>query len=270
MSIRRIMFCIVYAIISGFFRTIFYWFSSDTMTVTHVVLDQSFSWFYPIVAMQVDLSIQYAPFLIFQVLFAGNLSNHFQRSGVFFFSRQTNRTRWFFRECGSMAGYCGIYTVSFLIVCLMIANVTGGLAWDEAGLLAMIYFCFLVGMWLFFHCLMLDLIAIHGGIILGFVVSSILQFGYISLYSFCQSLNQLGDGMIGGEELPNWLTALVWGNPFSHLILCWHKSGYEMLGNQIDYYGIGIDLNVSLIAFAVAIVVLIGLGNVSICRKDIL
>ncbi len=256
--------CILMGIAGGMAAMIWGSIPGKDMTAAEILLFQGFSWFNPNFAMILELSFQYVPFFLFQMLCARRMSDYFLTSGIFFFSRCTQREKWFIKECAKLAADAVLFVFFYFGTGIAVVSCTGNVIWDKAGVILAIYSLILFSEWLFFCSLLMNLAAIWKGEVAGFVISAAVQYLCIFSFKLCERINE-------AETLnrPGWLYAALWGNPMSHLIVRWHSSVFAEVSAGIDLYGFGIDLNLSVLLFLAGDFILLWIGTVYIKKADL-
>lgn len=242
-----------------------------TVTLATVILQFSFSRWgleFPLTCQMLDLlrlATELFPYFLFEIVYGVWLYRHFCTASVYYFSRRTDRGRWFLRSAGELLLATALFLTLMFLTAAAITALRFTLVIDGAGIALAVYHLALHILWLYGMTLAINLLSIAFGSAIGFGGAAALQAASIvllNLWDWLLPLDGSGDTLLSGY--------LLWLNPIAHLILSWHSSVFPALEQEINCWGISFDLNVSLLGLLAANLILLAAGTRYIQRCDII
>lgn len=189
----------------------------------------------------VRMIFRYMPLLLFQILYSTYIYRHFCSGGLYFFSRNQNRIKWYVTESIKLYGYTVAYLVLMVITGITAAGVFVHVEFERISLIVAGYYLLIHSLFLFVATMAINLLAI--------LFSS--NIAFIAVEGLCMLEMCIYTGM--GEYLEEnfilnhpWLFKL---NPIVHLILPLHSSVILDVDALININDMQFDLNASVILY---------------------
>ena len=196
------------------------------------------------------------PFILFQMVFGVAIYQHFTTANVYYFTRQNNRKRWFFKEAWKLLRKTGCHMLGFLTGRCIVVQLGNNYAYSEKTIEILLYVWILQTLYVYFFTLIINLCAIRWNSMVGAMVSIGVQvFSIVALYPLKQYSVYMWNG---------WYFRL---NPIANMIVSWHEiNGFS---KEVNLFQIHFPILFSICYF------LIGIGIVFLvgCRwikKDLL
>lgn len=256
----------VWAVILGILFGIAHTVNTQSILLSDVFLKLSFSEYIltPNNASYYDkLILCFFPSIIFQVISGTEVYRHFCTGAVYYFSRCTNRKKWYIKEISNLYLISLLYFIFFAFSFTIVFEVLYTIKYD--GIVS-IYLCFyylvIFSLWNYIFSLLLNIIAFFLKSSGGFIVSFGVQLLFISFYViFQEKLYKIYDGDIDAVKI---LKAI----PFSNLIISWHSSANENINSLINIYNINFDLNLSVVILVAVAVIVTLIGMIAVEKTD--
>lgn len=191
------------------------------------------------------------------------LYRHFCTASVYVFSRYPHRVRWYLREAGHLGGTVCLFNLLLLAAAMGVTAVRYELQVDGAGIMLLAYHFLIHSLWIYAMTLSVNLLAIYLGssTAYGLVISA--QMVCIVLMHLMDQLVRHFDGRLTYES------ALL-GNPVARLVLGWHSSDMERMGQAQAPFYMRMNLNGSLILFLLLGAAVSSVGALIMKKHDLL
>jgi hypothetical protein len=175
----------------------------------------------------VGFMLRLVPGYVFEIYFGTALYSYFCTASTFVFSRYPNRVRWYFGEILSMAATVYLFQFILLLTALITTGIRYQLQIDTAGIFLFAYHLVIHAMWLYSMALAVNLIAIYHGSGTSFLSVLIVQTICVTLLWALGTMERYyGAFHFRGV----WLNF----NPMAHLVLGWHGSSLETVGQSLN------------------------------------
>lgn len=207
------------------------------------------------------------PYILFQLLWGTYLYERFCTASVYFFTRQDNKSKWYWGECVKLYLWGIVYLASIVFVGTIWVAVGRKITWDPASLYVLVIYLLLYSLFLFATSMLINLLSVriksaYGfGVVVGIELLMIVVYGVMGEF-FPPSEEE-------GEELKNCLTALKC-NPLSHLVFKWHGSIVGKVDQMINQYQLSFLIEKSVLVWGIAAVVAALAGLVIINRTELI
>ena len=159
-----------------------------------------------------DIAYWYIPLLFFQALYGTYVYRHFCTASIYFFSRYTKRTGWFFRESCALYFMGIIYLIMMLVAAIMCSVLVSKVIIDEYFLKIFLYYVGIYSLYLFATTMGINIVAILFNSNSGFLIVEGMNLFSITLFAlvgnFCAP-----DGVV--LEKYEWILKI---NPFYYLV----------------------------------------------------
>jgi len=164
-----------------------------------------------------------APYFLLELYIGTNLYRHFCTASVYIFSRTSNRSKWYTRECYSLAISTLFYQIIFLGTAIGITCLRYQVIWTSAGCWLLLLHIILYSLWAFSMALLVNTLAILIGSGSSFSIVVIVQIILITMITMSNPL----------KTDCNTFSVVLNVNPITHLILGWQISSAEWLNEII-------------------------------------
>ena len=215
------------------------------------------------------LLMHFLPLLLFQIFYGTMIYRHFCTASVYYFSRKTNRVKWFLPECGMLLLYALAYTAVLLGSGFGIVAAFGKLQWNEGALPLMVYYLLIHTLFLFFTTLAINVLSILLTGNAAFLIVEAVCLVNVAVYSVLEPVSRNAAGyeapafVTPGYVEPNFLADWMWAirpNFIANLNLSLHSKGIGVPEGLIDLKDLDFGLNGSILYFLVLSVVVIAAG----------
>ncbi|WP_060664213.1 hypothetical protein [Bacillus sp. CHD6a] len=249
--------CIGAAILWGGFQAIFFLSVKGEVIFSDIILKFGFSEVSINLVYLIELSIQFLPFFIFQILFGTVIYQHFCSASIYYFSRCHHRGKWFLKESLKLYSYSLIYPLTMVGFATIIASSTNEILFDQASIILFFYYLAIHSLWLFITALLMNIMSIRFDSSIGFMV-------IVGFQLFCVSMLLLWEDV----SLTNQSAFFLKLNPISHLILSWHNSNNLGLNDRINFLNIDLSLNASILYFFILCLLSVGSGLFIVKKQE--
>lgn len=182
------------------------------------------------------------PAFIFEMYAGIMLYRHFCTASIYVFSRYPHRVKWYLSEICRLGGAVCIFHMLLLTAAILTTVIRYKLQIDSAGIVLLAYHFLIHSLWVYIMALFINLFAIFWGSSTAYAAVISAQLGCIVLLCLMDLLVRNSDGRLTYENI------LIW-NPAAHLVLGWHSSNLETVGQVLTSSYMQADLNFSLILF---------------------
>ncbi len=263
---KHIIKCLIPSIILGLINGI-YTKSIQCMNGYEIIKLESFD-ILPDAAGIMDITRDFLPFIVFQILFGTFIYRHYCTASVYFFSRNSNRSRWYVKEMAKLAGFSFMYTAAYMLSCIFMVSmrldVTIGY---ESVVLLAAYIC-LTAMWLYITTGIINIISIAASNIAGFAIMETIQIVMISLLLIWDKWLPLVTSDTVTAEMVQHNASFLRLNPVSHIVVAWHSSVIADVDEVINRFNIQYDLLESFTFFIMISVITIIIGVQVVKKHD--
>lgn len=221
------------------------------------------------------LAMRMFPLYLFQFMFGCGMYQHFCVSGVYYFTRQPSRFKWYCREILHIFVQAALFSVILLCAGIMVIRIRTPLLMDNTAISLFILYLLLYTLWLFSMALVINCIAIKLGSNWGFLITGggqILALSILLIFAD-KELYASGQRMEQAQFLINL-------NPVAHLVLGWHRGINFMMEKSIIRYQEntvfqvldfpGISFYHSIVFLFCVAVILALIGNFMIQKQEML
>lgn len=209
-----------------------------------------------------EITNGYIPLLLFQLFYGTYIYRHFCCAGIYYFSRNCNRIRWFIKESLCLYVFAVGYLVTFLVSGVIATAFFVEITVDAVSVYLFLYYILIYSFFLWFTTLAVNLFAILFTSNSGFVMVESFIFLCMGIYT----MN--GEFFIPDNEPLRSYQWLIKMNPFSHLQIGIHSSKIKALNSLIHQKDISFDLNESVLLFAVLSVVMVAISCLVVQYHD--
>ncbi len=256
--------CIVptgFGILSGYITRY-----SKEVFLSDIILNSSF---YDM-AVNFDYLYQFAVrmslFIAFNLIFGVYIYKNFCTASVYVFSRNSNRTWWFLKQCMQIALYGIVYMLLNLTGTLVITMIMHVTIKIDAGSLQLLILYFLVyTLWLYITTILINILAMYTNSASSFAVVSVIQLLLISLLGLFNTVFPIEDNPNPGRNIK-----MMLANPMAHLILGWHDNMSEAADNVKQVFNITINAEHTIVYYTVLAALVTIAGIISVNRYDII
>lgn len=261
MYYKYLLFAILFGILYSFLCT-------EVSTLSDVVLYFGFKQYKIGAYSSFTLLQNLFPYFFFQIIFGTYIYRHFCTACIYHFTRVTNRFTWFLKECVCLYIYAIMYIFIMFASAFVVFDLRFNVSINKGSILLLVYYLLIASLFLFFITLMTNILAIQINSTVSFMaVTGIILF-FIAIFIFW-------DGLIcftfSDEPTPEIIVQhTVWlkFNLLSHIMLDWHSSNIDEVGNLINKFGIKFDLNFSLLLWAILNGLTITVGTIVMYKKE--
>ena len=223
----------------------------------------------------INISMELFSILILVFLYGNDIYKRFCIASVYFFSRCTNRIRWFVKESIVLFINVFLYVLIIPTSCMIIACINNNIIFDIGSIGLCIYYLLIYTFYLYSIVLGTNILAIKLGSVKGFSIITIFLLSSVTLVTLWEKIFPL---VISDEvtlEMVMKNGELLKFNPITHLILKWHTSIIPEINEKIGFFLIEYDLNCSLITsvilfftiYLVSVFVIKRLDLVMLCKE---
>ncbi len=204
----------------------------------------------------------YFPSIVFQVIAGTEIYKHYCTGAVYYFSRCTNRGKWYIKEIGCLILQAIIYMLFYIVGSTLLNSIFNKIIFDFTSFKLMLYFIIIFVLWNYIFSLLTNIAALFLKSSGGFVASMSLQMFFISLYVvFQEKLNKIYEEDIIAQNIARSI-------PFSHLIISWHSSNESDIDNMINLYHMSFDLNYSVVYLLIFSILISLFGAILVQKTD--
>ncbi len=211
----------------------------------------------------IDLSLNFLPFFLFQIVFGTYVYRRFCSASVYYFSRCPNRVSWFLKESGKLYFFSFIYPLVMVLTATLLITAIGQFSYDQGAFMLLLYYVVIHSLWLFITALLVNIIAIKLDSSHGFIIIVVVQMASIGLLLLWENVWPL-------VNTPNQAlhVFLLKFNPVARLILPWQSSSIAMVNDKLNQFNIDFNLNESALVFLISALVVIGIGSYIVRRQE--
>lgn len=198
------------------------------------------------------------PIFIIEFIEGISIYKHMCSGGVYYFSRQSNRRRWFYKEVLQLALRVACYILTyFLAETLVVVGCFRGTL-SLAAISLLVYLILYALTYAVLFALGINLLSVLAGSQIGLTIVYCIQLAFMAvLLLYDTEMKLKGIGL--------WIFRL---NPIANVIFTWHST-QGTLKPYVNLYQINFDLNSSILYFAAGSVLLIFIGAMLVDRQDI-
>lgn len=210
----------------------------------------------------VGFGIRMIPDFVVEMFLGFQIYQAFCVAGVYVFSRQANRGRWYLQETLRLFLMIMFYQVVFLGMVLAISALRFQITDWDAGWKVLLFQAGIRGLWVFAMILIINLLAIFLGSHIAY--SSIMgaQYVLLSAFMFLRPMTEAGVIKVFDKSV-------MWLNPLAHLVLCWHKE-YNGFPSEIKKWMKEMALSHSFLRMVFGSLLVLFIGFIVVERKDLL
>ena len=221
--------------------------------------------------------LSYLPLLLFQIFYGTMIYRHFCTASVYYFSRKTNRVKWFLPECGKLLLYAVIYTAVLLFSAVGIVAAFGSMQWNQGFWALCIYYLVIWSFFLFFTTLAVNVLSILLTGSAAFLIVEAACFLNVLVYSVLDPISRKAAGyeppafLRPGEEIPSFLGDFIWAirpNFIANLNLSLHSHGIGVPEGLINAKNLDFGLNGSVVYFLVLSAVVLAAGCLIVAKHS--
>ena len=208
----------------------------------------------------VSMTYYFLPFLAFQIIFGTYIYRHFCSGSIYYFTRIKSRAGWFIKEILFLFIITILYVCAIICGAIVISALISNFSFDASGFMLMIYYIAISGLFLFSTTLLINCLAILFTSNISFIIVEGIQIFFMAVLF-------LSRNVLPEEEIENNAWFLLY-NPIAHIILPLHISRIEAIDEMLHRYDVPMDLNMSVILFAVLSVLFVFIGCIIVKNKD--
>lgn len=211
------------------------------------------------------LLLYFAPLAIFQILHGNVMYRSFCTVGIYLFTRQASRARWFLKQSLQVLVTAFIFRVAMQAALFFILLRTNNLTSLEGGVQAMFYDAVIFTCLASITSILMNLLSIA----LSNGNGALIVFG---AQAVCLGALTFWNGRVGIEASSSTQRAfsLLWINPIAHAVLPWQSSRNPTLDAGIRQLGHSHDLMITVVLVIAVLLVLTAIGVGIVRRQDIL
>lgn len=260
---RALIKCVGVALLWGIFQSIYFLSTSGDLLFSDLIFrfgfaEVDFNIFY-----LSELSINLLPFILFQAFFGTYIYQHFTTASVYYFSRQPDRVKWFYKECVKLYALALLYPIMMVISGTLVASVTNEVIFNQGSIILFVYYVLIHSLWLYLTTLLINIISIKFDSSYGFV--SVIGFqlaGVVALLLWENVFPLVDTPYIARHAF------LLKLNPISHLILSWHSSPIDGYIERLNSLNIDFSFNTSVISFLILSIIVGVIGSIVVKRQE--
>ena len=221
--------------------------------------------------------LSYLPLLLFQIFYGTMIYRHFCTASVYYFSRKTNRVKWFLPECAKLFLYAVAYTAVLLFSAVGIVAAFGSLQWNQGFWPLCIYYLATWSLFLFFTTLAVNVLSVLLTGSAAFLIVEAACFLNVLVYSVLDPLSRNAADyeppayMTPGYVEPNFLKDWMWAirpNFIANLNLSLHSHGLGVPEGLINTKDLDFGLNGSVLYFFILSVVVLTAGCLIVAKHS--
>ena len=224
-----------------------------------------------------ELLPRYLPLLLFQIFYGTMIYRHFCTASVYFFSRKTNRVKWFLPECAKLWFYAIAYSAVLLFSAIGTVAAIGGLTWDAGFWPLCIYYLLITSLFLFFTTLAVNVLSILFTGSTAFLIVEAACLLNLAVYSVLEPISRKAAGYEPPAYVtpdyvePNFLKDWMWAirpNFIANLNLSLHSHGIGVPEGLINAKNLDFGLNGSVVYFLVLSAVVLAAGCLIVAKHS--
>lgn len=245
-----------------------YVFSSDLINPVEVLVYDSFGYLDLEIGVLFSQAIILMPLLLFQILDGSSLYQYFCTASIYYFSRCPYRRKWCAGQLVKQFMVCTLFSLIYYGWIVFLCALLGRCRLSQEFIILYIYQSFILALWLYITCTLINILAIRLGSYKGFtivVIAELLSFMLLSLGGEGKSLS-IGAECIKREEHFSMLKL----NPMAHLILGWHTSDNAGINDVLNYHNLEFPFSQSIIYYLALALVITFSAIIVINRTDII
>ncbi len=259
-------------LLSAFFGVFFalgYLGSNKDLYASNIILKYAFTNHAFLYTDVIYICTEMIPYFTFMFIFGTYIYEHFNTASTYYFSRCTNRGRWFCKEMLKLFFITLIFTVTMPLFGIGLAAINNHIIFDMASLWIYIYYIAIYTLFLFTCTIAINILAIKKGSMIGFSTVAVILLVLISLFALW---NDAGIFTLQLTENPylSRNTKFLMLNLVAHLILPWHSSSNTIIDSRINYLNLDFDLNISLLLFFVISVITVIVSTILVKKQDLI
>lgn len=211
------------------------------------------------------------PVLIIELIYGSYVYKSFCNVGIYYFSRQYSRGRWFLRKCAELYLVIFLYILLAIGTKILLYGIVFGISIDYSGVYCLFYYLLHWSLWLFGVTLLINVISLKltstGGFMAVFVGQLLCMGSYV-----LASPNGIVSSFSRGMAFTN---AVVRWNPMSHIMIALQKSSNSEVQSRISEILIHenyplIGFNFSTIYLMIMCLIIIMIGHWLVARFEFL
>ena len=208
------------------------------------------------------LALSMVPDFIFEMYMGLHIYQSFCVASVYLFSRCVNKRKWYFFETVRLLGSVLLFQFLMLGVVIVVTGIRYRLAIAPEDFRLLFYEAGIRGGWIYSMTMLINILSIFAGSHIAYSVVMGFQYGALSVLTLL--------GPIPGQKgITISDVNILWVNPMSHLVLCWHKDMDKIMENHKDWMEqISLSFSLFLIFIVSFFVFVIGLWIIE--RRSIL
>ncbi|SFR81680.1 hypothetical protein [Anaeromicropila populeti] len=229
---------LVLAIVMGILQTLFY--SRTNVPILFSDLIFVLSFYKPIfyITAIMEMVAKLIPAFLFQIIYGTYIYRHFCSAGIYFFSRCSNRRKWFLKEALKLYGYSVLYLFTMTSASTAFCLINFEVHFDKGSLYLVICFLIIYSLWYYIAALSINIIAIVAGSQYSFVIIAGVQLILTLMLT-------IFDTWMPFENNVPMNKIILQLNPISHLVISWHSSKLAYINKLINTWNINFSFNIS-------------------------
>lgn len=231
--------------------------SSVILCFSHIQVGCSFSDAY-------QAFFWFIPLILFQIFYGTYIYRHFSSAGIYFFSRNINRTAWFLAEAMRLYVFSLAYSAITALSGILAAAFLGSVSFDGAVVIVTVYYLAIYSLYLFAVTLGINVLSVLMGSNFGFTGVAGFELMSIALFML------MGDIAAKTESQAAILLMLLNINPYTHIVFSVHSSKNSQLKSIIETNGWNIDFNSSVLALVILSLIIVIVGCIAVNRCNFL
>lgn len=256
-----------FGILWGIVQNFVFFYKGEEVSLSRVIWQLNFPGMSFSVLQLVDMVLGMFPFFVFQILYGTFLYRRFCTASVFYFSRCTNRVRWFLKET------LGLYLVSVVYFAVIVVTRVGlqlcnsSVVVDRMSVVLTVYSVAASSLWGYLTAVIMNLVAIKKGSSTGFIAVAGGQIALIMILSLWDR-----NGFFSMEDTVHLArnSFLLKCNPAAHLVLDWHSTFLDPENELLNRLNIAFDLSETIAVFLVLTGAVMAVGCFIIKRHELL
>lgn len=219
-------------VLSGIFCILGYALKSQVLSLTDIISLFGMREIECYVQFLSNIAYWYIPLLFFQALYGTYVYRHFCTASVYFFSRYTKRTSWFFRESCALYFMGVIYLIMMLVAAITCSTLVSDVVFDVQSVKLFLFYIGIYSLYLFITAMGINIIAIIFNSNTGFLVVEGLNLFSITLFALVGNFFA-PEGVV--HEKYEWILRI---NPFYYLIFGMKTKESDYLVSLVLFMGL--------------------------------
>lgn len=254
---------LLFAMFYGIFQTLPYLRIGETVVFSDIIFGLSFNKPMFDILYIMDMIMELIPIFLFQILYGTYIYRHFCSASVFYFTRCTNRCKWFLKESIKLYGYIILYLCTLVLSSTFFCTINFGVEFDEGSIHLLCYFLIIFSIWYYITAIIINIIAIMIGSHYSFAIVASVQVLLLLILN-------IFDTNLPFEENLAVNSHLLKMNPISHLVISWHSSSIPYVNNLINTWNIQFSYFSSIAYLGMIAVIVTIIGGTIINNKQLL